>query len=56
MAFLLWLAAALIVAWFIVFVLANVTAFAIHVLLFAAAIALIAWGVSKLMHGRSHVT
>ena len=43
MAFLLWLALALVAAWLVLVVLVKVAGFAVHFLLFAAALALIAW-------------
>ncbi len=43
MAFLLWLALALVAAWLV-----KVAGFAVHFLLFAAALALIAWGARKI--------
>lgn len=49
MTFLLWLAAALFVAWLVFAVIVEVAGFAIHLLLFAAALAIIAWGVRKVM-------
>lgn len=48
MAFLLWLALALVAAWLVLVVLVKVAGFAVHFLLFAAALALIAWGARKI--------
>lgn len=52
---LLWLAAALVAVWIVLAVVVHVAGFAVHLLLFAAAIALMAWGVRQ-FQGRSSRT
>ena len=52
---LLWLAAAFLVVWFVLFALVHVAGFAVHLLLFAAALALIIWAVRKASNRTSTV-
>lgn len=53
MGFLLGLALALVAAWLILVVVVEVASFAVHLLLFAAALALVAWGARKLAARRT---
>lgn len=54
MVFLLWLALAFVAAWLILVVFVEVAGFAVHLLLFAAALALIAWGARRLAARTTH--
>lgn len=54
MGFLLWVAAAFVIAWLILAVFVKVAGFAVHLLLFAAAVALIAWAVRRFAAGTTH--
>lgn len=57
MGFLLWLAALLVAVWIVLAIFVKVAGFGVHLLLFAAAIALITWGVRRTTGGatRTHV-